>query len=183
MESKVARRYAEALYQVAVEQEFVSDVESNLNAVVQALRDDSDFRDFMFAPQTSREDKLKTASKIFADKMTAPAWHVIRLMIEKRREEEIEAMVEEFITLRRENSRVLFATITSSAPLDEKQKTALIDSLKQKSGKAVEANFSIDPKLIGGLKVAFGTTVLDGSVRGRLSQMRDMLRHDTLKQA
>ena len=183
MEAKVGRRYAEALFEVAQEQEYVKDVEANLLAVKQTLDTDESFRSFLYSPHVSKEDKLAIANKLFSEKMVAPAYHIIRLMIEKRRETEIESMIDEFIKLRRESAGVLFATITSATPLDSDQQKALVDSLKKKSGKNVEAHFEVEPRLVGGVKVAYGTVVLDGSVQGRLRQIGDMLRRDVLKQA
>lgn len=183
MESQVGRRYAEALFEVARQQEFVGDVENNLKVVVTALNSDPAFRKFMFAPQTSRDEKLAIAEKLFSEKMVAPAYQVIRLMIEKRRETDIESMVDEFVKLRRESAGVLFATVTSAIEMDEKQRAALIDSLKKKSGANVEAQFNVDPKLIGGVKIAYGNHLIDGSARGKLNQIGEMFRRDVLKQA
>lgn len=183
MDTQVASRYAEALYQVAASQGLVNEVESNLEVVSSALENNEAFRNFMFSPQTSREAKLAKTQEMFADRLVAPAFHIIMLMIEKRREADLSEMAEEFSRLRRENGQVLFATITSSAALDDKQRSEIVSTLRKKSGQEVEARFAVDPRLVGGVKVAYGTTVLDGTVRGRLEQIRDLLRRDVLKQA
>jgi len=66
--------------------------------------------------------------------------------------------------------------------LDELQKKALVSKLETILGKKIEADFKIDPQIIGGIRVAYGNYILDGSIRGALSNLRDRLRHDLLKQ-
>jgi len=89
---------------------------------------------------------------------------------------------QQYVILRREEGNVLYAHVTSAEALDEAQKTALVKKLQDKAGKRVEADFAIDTNLIGGVKVAVGNFVLDGSVRGTLNRLRDRLKYDLLKQ-
>ena len=72
--------------------------------------------------------------------------------------------------------------VTSSEGLDDKQQSALITKIEKTTGKRVEAEFAVEPSLIGGIKVAYENFVLDGTLRGGLARLRDTLKHDLLKQ-
>jgi F-type H+-transporting ATPase subunit delta len=106
----------------------------------------------------------------------------LRLLLEKRRETDFNAIREEFVRLRREHGNVLYALVTSAKPLDPAMTDRLIAKLREKTGKTVEADFRVDPTLLGGIRVAYGNYVLDGSVRGSLNRVRDILKYDLLKQ-
>jgi len=170
---RVCRRYAQALFSTALKYDTIRSVEDDLNAIVGLLQTDEGFRDFVIAPYTGREEKIATIDRIFSDRITALTLQVLRVMLEKRREEEIEGVRDEYVKLRRDHEGVIYATATSAA---------LVSKLETILGKKIEADFKIDPQIIGGIRVAYGNYILDGSIRGALSNLRDRLRHDLLKQ-
>ena len=106
-----------------------------------------------------------------------------RLMVAKRREREIEGVYEEFVRLRRQHGKAMRAVFTSSAELSADEKQAIVAKLASQSGKTVEAEFAVDPSMLGGAKVAFDNYILDGTVRGSLNRLRDTLLYDVLKQS
>jgi F-type H+-transporting ATPase subunit delta len=60
-------------------------------------------------------------------------------------------------------------------PLNDKQKAALIGNLETVTGKKIQANYSLDPGLLGGAVVRIGDTIYDGSVRNQLDRLRERL--------
>lgn len=181
-DAKVAKRYARALFNTAQKANVIESVESDLNAIAQLVESHPEFRGFLASPRISRDDKITIAEKLFSDRVTALTMSMLRLMLVKRRETEFAAVREEFVVLRRTEGNVLYANVVSATELDEATRKALVAKLEQKSGKRVEADFKIDTNLIGGVKVALGNYVLDGSVRGTLNRLRDRLKYDLLKQ-
>jgi len=181
-DSRVARRYAQALFMTALKYDVIKSVEDDLNSIVGLLENDEQFHEFVIAPYTGREEKIEIVDKLFSDRVTALTMQVLRVMLEKRREDEITGVRDEFVKLRRENEGVIFATVTSAEKIDDAQRKALMAKLEKTLGKKIEAEFKVEPQLIGGIRVAYGNYVLDGSIRGALSNLRDKLRHDLLKQ-
>ncbi len=179
---RVCRRYAQALFTTAQAHDTVLSVEDDLNLIVGLLNSDDSFNDFVVAPYTGRDEKIATLERIFSDRITALTMQVLRVMLVKRREEEIAGVRDEYVKLRREHGGVVFATVTSSEAMSDSQRSALTKKLETVLGKKIEAEFKVDSNLIGGVKVAYGNYILDGSIRGALSNLRDKLRHDTLKQ-
>lgn len=181
-DARVGKRYAQALFGTAQRFDVVQAVEDDLKSIVSLMEKDKGFRDFVLAPYTSREEKVKIIERIFSDRITALTMQVLRVMLEKRREGEIEAVHNEFVVLRRAATDTIFVTVTSAEALDEGQRKALISKIEQSTAKKVEAEFNVEAALLGGVKVTFGNYVLDGSVKGALAHLRDRLKHDLLKQ-
>lgn len=183
MDTKVAKRYARALFAAALEENNLAGVEDDLNGIAAALAAKPDFRRFLFSPATASEAKLQMVERVFSDRVTALTMSLLRLLLDKRRIEEFEFIRQEYIALRRQHDRIVYAVFTSARPLDEDARAALVAKLERSLGKRVEAEYEVDPRVLGGVKVQYDNFVLDGSVRGSLDRMRDDLVRDLLKQA
>lgn len=181
-DGRIGKRYALALFGTAQRFDVVESVEADLETFVGLMDKDPKFRDFILAPYTSREEKVKSIERVFSDRMTALTMQVIRVMLDKRREGEIEAVHREFVKLRRIATKTIHVLVTSAEPLDDKQQAALITKIQKSTGKGVEADFLVDASLMGGVKVAYENFVLDGTLKGGLAHLRDHLKHDILKQ-
>ncbi|HUB80432.1 MAG TPA: ATP synthase F1 subunit delta [Bryobacteraceae bacterium] len=71
------------------------------------------------------------------------------------------------------------AEVSSAAELSHEQQTALLAKLEQVTGKRLRARYAVDDALIGGVVARIGSTVYDGSVRGRLNGLRHQMRADS----
>jgi F-type H+-transporting ATPase subunit delta len=182
-DNRVGRRYAQALFGAAQGLGVVESVESDLGAIVGMFESDETFRHFLMAPYTSRDEKVKISEKLFSDRITALTMQVLRVMLEKRREGELPAVYREFVALRREAQGVVHVVVTSAEELDSDQRRRLIDKLQLQLSATVEADFKVDPRMIGGVRVAYKNSIFDGSVRGALRRLRERLKYDLLKQA
>ncbi|MCO5297988.1 MAG: ATP synthase F1 subunit delta [Fimbriimonadaceae bacterium] len=182
MDNRVAKRYAQALFNTALKNDVVAAVEDDMAAIAGMIANDDRFRNFLLSPNVARDERAKIAEKLFSDRITALTMQALRLMIAKRREREVEGVYDEFLRLRREHEQALRAVFTSSVELSDAEKKALVEKFASKSGKKVEPEFKVDPSVLGGVKVAFGNYVLDGTVSGSLARLRDTLLYDVLKQ-
>ena len=82
-----------------------------------------------------------------------------------------------FEDLKREQEGILEAQITSAFALDDEQQSRLVRRLESKYQRKVSAQVSVDPQLIGGVKIVVGDKVLDATVRGKLDAMAVALTH------
>lgn len=182
MDRKVARRYATALFHVAQREDQVAAVEADLEAIHEALTQDANFRAFLASPEFGREVKIGIVERVLGERVHPITLQAMRVLLSKRRENEIELVREELISRRRELGNTLFVKVTSAEPLDELQSAAIRSRIESQTGKFVEVEYAIDPNVMGGARVAFGNYVLDGTVRGSLHRLRDQLKYDLLKQ-
>jgi F-type H+-transporting ATPase subunit delta len=179
---RVSRRYAEALFNMAVKYDVVSSVEGDLAGIHGLLENDPRFRDFLISPHVARDEKLRIAETLFSDRVTALTMQAVRLLLEKRREREFSGVYKQFVVLRREHENMVSVVVTSAETLSEEQRDAIMKKIESALGKTVEPSYLIDTQMLGGVKVEYENTVLDGTVRGTLNKMRDRLKYDLLKQ-
>lgn len=182
-DSRVGQRYARALFRTALENNVVEAVEADLEAIVSLLHNNAEFRRFVLSPNVGRQEKLKIADKVLSDRVTALTMRALRLLLEKRREEEIESVQKEFVELRRDHDRIYHAIITTSEHLEEDQRAKVVAKLEQVTGRKIEPDFQIDPHLIGGIHVEYENFLLDSSLRGELRRLKERLLLDVLKQS
>ena len=182
MDTKVARRYASALFATAQKHDVVRSVEDDLSDISKLIESDQKFKDFILSPEVGRDEKIKIAETLFSDRVTALTMQALRVILVKRREAEISKVRDEFVALRREHGSVAYVVVTSAEAMEDDQRNSLIAKLGGSLGKSVEAEFQIDPRLIGGVKVQIGDYVLDGTVRGSLRRLEERLRRDVLMQ-
>jgi F-type H+-transporting ATPase subunit delta len=183
MDSRVAKRYARALFGSALKLGEVARVDEDLTALTDAMARDKRLSRLMVSPNVGRDEKLGILDRVFGATMAPLSRQFLRLALEKRRESEIRLVHLHYKELRREHENVLHATVTSALPMSQTERSALITKLVGETGRRVEADFDVDDQLIGGVKVAYGDYVLDGSVRGALDRMREVLVYDVLKMA
>lgn len=181
-DTRVGRRYALALFRTAKQGDVVRSVEDDLNGIAGLIEKDESFRTFLFSPYVGREEKIGIVERVFSDRITAITMTALRLLVSKRREDEIIVVRDEFVQLRREAEGVLHVLVTSAEALENDQRQQIEMKLARKLGRTIEADYAIDAHLIGGVRVEYDNFVLDGSVRGQLRRLRDRLTRDVLKQ-
>ena len=72
---------------------------------------------------------------------------------------------------------------TSAVPLKDSETKGIVDLIAKQTGKKIIAESDVEPKLMGGVRVQYGNSVLDGSVSGALKRLKERLYFDVLKQA
>ncbi len=171
----VAQRiYAEALLAAAKEKGRLDQVRRELGDLVAALESSGELRDFLRNPQiesrTKREvldDLLTGGDELFVN--------FVRLLAEKKRSDQIEAVHEELERLIAAEERLLELELVTAIELSDEEAKRIVEQIEKASGRRVEARRRADPDLIGGIVVQAGSLRLDASVRGRLEQLREEL--------
>ena len=112
---------------------------------------------------------------IAGDRFSDEMRNFVRVLIEADRIELLPEIATLFEALRNEAEGVAKATIETALPLTDAQLAEITDALSKRFGKRIEASTSVNKALIGGARIAVGDTVIDGSVRGKLEQMKHAL--------
>lgn len=171
-----ARIYAKALFDIGVEGESLEGIADELHAVRDALDGlDPQLRVFFELPQLRRADKLQVVDQAFADKVGRPVLGFLHVLVAKRREPLLNAIVAEFDDLVDTQVGRVQATVHSAQPLDAELADALRAAIERQTQQHVVLEQRIDPSLIGGIRVSIGDTVVDGTLRRALSDMRQAL--------
>lgn len=182
-ESRVAARYARAIFGSAQKQNIIPSIEDDLNGVCAAIEGNPDLRAFLGNPRIGREDRLKMYDKLFSDRVTGLTMSLLRLLVSKNRESEIDAIRDVFIRLRQESGQVVPVTVESAQELDAAQRQSILDKVAKATGRTPEPTFVVRPEIIGGVRVTYDNLVIDGSLRGGLDRLRERIVKDLLNQA
>ena len=181
--TKVARRYGKALFSTASQLKVIDVVERDLLFIVDLLHTHLSFRHFLYNPSISFSKKFSLIQNVFKDKIHSVTFHVLGLLLEKRRIVELKGICHEFIALRRRREHIAFAEITSAHPLSTADRTKLIKKLESKLGKKVEPEFHVNPKLIAGIKVSCENFIWNSTLEDAIKRLRESTLYYSLKQA
>lgn len=172
----LAKRYAAALADVAIEQGEAEPVKKNLADFADITRTSADLGNFLASPSISRANKQAVIEKIAARMGVGKIFRNFLLVLaNNRRTTLLPDIGAAFEALLLERMGIAEALVTSAEELTTAQKTELNHAMEDLTGKKVESRFRVDRGLLGGAVVRIGSTVYDGSVREQLQRLRDRL--------
>jgi F-type H+-transporting ATPase subunit delta len=172
----VARRYASALADIALEQKIADRAKADLGAFVEAFFSSPDLRNFLESPAVGRDVKLKVLGELAARMDLQPAVkNFILLVVDHHRAEGLRDIQQAFQEELNARLGIAEAEVTSAHQLSAEEKQQLTAALERRTGKKIEARFLEDKALLGGAVVRVGSKVYDGSVREQLARMRAQL--------
>ena len=174
--SKVARRYAMALVDLAGESKDHAKVGKELESFAAMWRGSKELQDAMLSPVVSDDDKLKVLEALFAKaKLGKTTQNFLRVLLEHDRLSEIEAIEAEFRAELDRMGKRIRAEVISAVPLAKPELDRIQAALQKLTGGTVELESRVDASIIGGVITRIGNVVLDGSVRTDLDMLRDRL--------
>jgi len=177
----VARPYARAIFEVAVEAGTLSDWSGSLGIAGELLADKG-LVEYLRAPELSDERRLEFLTGLFdkagADKLSGQddkGTNFLKLLLENRRIGVLPEISEHFEALKAKVENSVDAVVTSAAPLNAEQEKEIASALKERLGCEVRITTEIDETLIGGAVIRAGDVVIDGSLRARLEGLANAL--------
>ncbi|MEP0765003.1 MAG: ATP synthase F1 subunit delta [Fimbriimonadia bacterium] len=182
MSRRVAKRYARALFHAARDKGMLAAVADDLGVLANLFATDEAFRNLLLSPVGDVVSKGASMEKL-SGRVSDLTRDLLSLLIHKRREDALPEIQEEFELLRKEFEGVADAEVITATELSEDEQRRVIGYLERKTGMRIQATFSVDPEIIGGVKVVLRDTLMDGSIRGNLDGLRERLYRDVLIQA
>ena len=174
-ESTIGRNYAEALLALARKTDDTEEWGELLNGIANAMREDHTLRTFLESPKLSASHKIEILEKALGRKVPRLFLRYIDTVIQKRRQMLIPEIATEYQLLLDEAENRLHANVTVARAPSEPERDALARQLSRLFGKRVVPHISENPAILGGLIVRVGDTVMDGSVRKRLSVLKQRM--------
>jgi len=171
--SGVASRYAQSLFDIALEAKSLDKVEQQLGEFETLIADSEDLRRLIESPVFSTDEQLKAISAI-ADKagLDGVFGNFLKVVASNRRLFALPGMIEAFRAIADEHRGVVTAQVASAFELTADQEKELKATLKDVAGKDVEVDVTVDPSLLGGLIVKIGSRQIDTSLRTKLQSMK-----------
>ncbi len=166
-----ARRYAEALFDIAAAEKAVPAYRASLEKLRDGLA--TSFR-ALRDPSVPLRQRLEALAGATAGEPAAIR-SVLQLLLERDRVGLLPQIAAAFGDLEDQRESVAKAKITTAVALDGAQRAGLITRLERARGTKIRAAFAVDPSLIGGAKVQIGDHLIDGSLRAQLQALRRQL--------
>ncbi|WP_067841072.1 F0F1 ATP synthase subunit delta [Amphibacillus sediminis] len=166
-----ARRYAEALYEVAKERNREEAIAEELKIVKAVFHANSDLISFIQNPKQwlNRPRIIKSTFTTFS----AEVVKTLLLMVEHHAETEVEAMVDHYNAFLNHDRCIAVGNIYTVEPLAEQEMAEISTKFAHKFGyKALKLENVIDPNVIGGFKIIVDQRLYDASVQGRINEMK-----------
>lgn len=171
-----ARVYADALFDIGVAEQSVGRIYDDLHAVQAALGGlEPELQAFFSLPQLRGDAKVRILDMAFEGKVSRPVLGLLHVLVKKRREPLLDNVVEEFDRYRDRHEDRVQARVTTARKLDPDLAEALQAALAQQTQKTVVLQERVDPGVLGGIRVSLGDSVLDGTLRRGLSDLRRSL--------
>jgi F-type H+-transporting ATPase subunit delta len=168
----LAARYAGALFEVAVNTATLDTVSHSIRLLEQVCDSATELLNQLNSPALScaqRSAVLKKTVKAAVDEQTQ---RFIDLLNRKGRLWLLPYIPQAFYRAEDEYNNVVQAQVVSARELDKQTQSTIEVKLQQRSGKTVRTNYTVDPSIMGGLRILLGDTLIDASISGSLSRLR-----------
>ena len=179
----VARPYAQAIFEVAQENNALDELSESL-AVAKDLLADGQALAFLARPSLNDQERLEFLQALFARAVgeksvfsgaSRHGTNFLKLLLENGRVVALPAIADQFEALKARVENSVDAVISSASPLSQQQQKELAMSLSKRLGRDVRVSTEIDENLIGGAVIRAGDVVIDGSLRSRLEGLANAL--------
>ena len=169
----IPKRYAKALYKLALENGDSQEIYEQLKPMLRGLKGLDDIKRVLLNPYVKEEDKGRVMMQLVGAKPGSSLDKFLLLVIRNNRAEFLRKIALSYVNLYREEHDIAKVEITSAAELPKEQSDAIVDIVrKQMPGTTLEVEPHIDPELIGGFTVKVGDVLLDASIKNELKKLR-----------
>jgi F-type H+-transporting ATPase subunit delta len=175
-DDRLIHGYAEALFRVVQAEGDLDRVEDELFRFGKLLESNHELKQALSDRSIDKVQRIKVVEELLADKVSPHTLGLITFFVSQDRARQLPQILTELSSLAAEARQSVVAEVRSTVPLDEEQTKKLADALSKATKKKVEVKVIVDPSLIGGVVAKVGDTVIDGSVRRRLEEIREQTR-------
>ncbi len=175
MAELVSKTYSEAIFNIALEEGRLSDIQNEFEFVASILNEYPDFYEILKTPKINATEKKAVLQDAFGDKISQTLLNFLKIIIDKKRGTEILEIKADFDDRIDRQMGIAKATVESVVALSDEQLNILTSNLNRITGKEIRISTKINPELLGGMVVKVGDKVIDGSVKFKLEGMLEGL--------
>ncbi|APC49744.1 F0F1 ATP synthase subunit delta [Virgibacillus halodenitrificans] len=170
-EAVVAKRYADALFQIGNEKTTIKQFGEDLLVVKEVFETNESLYTFLKHPRVNNEKKKQFLAEVFQG-LHADVVNTLKILVERHRIEITSSIIDHFIQLVNDAKGSAAATVYSVRELSDAERKELEVSFAKRFNKQeIQLENVVDPSLIGGMKIRMGNTIYDGSVSGKLRRI------------
>lgn len=171
--SQRADLYADAFLAVLAAEGTISEGSDELFRFSRVLESNDELRNALDDPHLPATRRQQIVEDLLGGKAGAATVSLVSLVVGAGRARELPQIVERLLALSATRSDRRVAEVRTAVELSDDQKQRLAEALRAKTGQDVDVVVVVDPSVIGGIVTQIGDTVIDGSVRSRLTKLRE----------
>ena len=170
-----SREYAEALFELAVQANVTQETSEGVETVISALMQMPEYRALLASPAISKEERLAALDTAFRGKIPDILLAILRMMVSRGHVSALSGMARDYEELARGYRGESMAVVTSAVPLKEAETVVLREKLEKKLARKITLQCQVNPDLIGGIRVEVDGRVIDGSIRNKLDEIKEVM--------
>ena len=171
----LGKEYGEALYELAREESLRPQIEEELTQIRAIVRGQPDFTRLLVSRAIERDRRLDVVGQVFDGRVHPYVVNFMKLLVQKEHFDAFEDCCQWFHRRYNEDYGIVEAHVWSAVALSESELSALREKLERISGRKVALEASVDPLLIGGLRVEMDGRRYDNTIQDRLGRLRRSL--------
>ena len=173
--TEMSKSYADALFSLALETNTVFETLTALKSMRDGLYATEMAMDLLASPSIPKDERCAVLKKAFGDVQPEHVMSFVGVLVQHGHIRELNDCVEAYTALHDEHARLSTAYVTSAVELTDGEKAKLIEKLSQKLGRTIHLECAVDPSLLGGLVVNVDGKVIDGSLRSKLQEIKEVM--------
>ena len=173
--NEISKEYGTALFMLACESGEKQSYAKSLNEIKDIFTAERQYAELLSSPNIPLSERLGAIDAAFADTVPEHVLSYLKLLCEKGRIPCLMESIDAYNELLDASERFSNAKITSAVALTEEEKAKLIAKLESENGGSVHAEYTVDPSILGGLIVETDGKILDGSLRHRLRDVKEVI--------
>ena len=170
-----SKSYADALFSLALETNTVFETLMTLKELRNGLYGTEGAIDLLASPSIPKDERCAVLEKAFGDVQPAHVLNFVGVLVQHGHIRELDDCLTAYTQLHDEHCKLSIAHVTSAVELTEGEKTKLIEKLSRKFGRTIHLECAVDPSLLGGLVVNVDGKVIDGSLKHRLQEIKEVM--------
>lgn len=173
--TQTSKEYAEALFALAAEEDMTEQFYNDLRLVLSEFRENPVYADFLSSPSIPLSERLNAIDEAFSQSVCEYVDSFLKILCQKDNIRLVYRIIMDFEELYRISKGISTARIISAVPLKKAEKEKLLSKLEKMTGKTVVPEYITSPSVLGGLVIYVDGRVLDGSLRRRLHDIKEVI--------
>ena len=171
-ETRVANRYAKALFDLSIELKQLEQTRSDMELINSVCEQNREFVLMLKSPVIKENKKQAILSDIFAGKISDLTFKFLKVITHNRREDIIMEIAVQFIKIYKEFKNILPTLLTSAVELDAETRDKIVTLLGERANATIELTEAVDESIIGGFILEFEDRQYDASILRQIKNLQ-----------
>ncbi len=178
--TQIGSTYGEALYELSRSENLTEEIKSQMQVLNESFSSEPDFVRLLRSPNVSKQERCNILDDCFRDKIHLYLLNFLKILTEKGYIKQFSDCCERFTQLYNQDLNIMSVTAVTAVALSAAQREALTQKLTRITGKTILLRNRVNPACLGGVRLDYDGQRLDGTVKNRLDNIRQLLNNTVL---